>query len=71
MCLIHLQTHPVGRGPGYISTGHGREDKNTKRNDLKRGACFAWNDGRCSTYPCPYKHACSRHFGYHKRALCG
>ena len=36
----------------------------------RRGACFAWNDGSCSSPYCRFEHVCSRCFGGHKRVAC-
>ena len=42
-----------------------------QRRRRKTGACFAWNDGRCSRSPyCPFEHVCSKCFGDHRRAAC-
>ncbi len=40
------------------------------RKKRRRGACYAWNDGRCEAENCPFEHACSRCAGPHKRWSC-
>ena len=37
----------------------------------RRGACYAWNDGKCHATSCRFDHVCSRCHGDHKRAVCG
>ena len=37
----------------------------------RRGACYAWNDGKSHATSCRIDHVCSRCHGDHKRALCG
>ena len=42
-----------------------------RRRRQKRGACFAWNDGRCPRVPyCPFDHVCSKCFGNHRGEMC-
>lgn len=40
------------------------------RKRSKRGACFAWNDGKCTIPNCRFEHVCSKCSGDHRRALC-
>ena len=40
------------------------------RKKRRRGACFAWNDGRCEAENCSFEHVCSRCAGPHKRWSC-
>ncbi len=46
-----------------------RADKG-RRTTPKKGACFAWNDGRCTSPYCRFEHACSKCHGDHRRAAC-
>ena len=42
-----------------------------RRRRQKRGACFAWNNGRFPRAPyCPFDHVCSKCFGSHRREMC-
>ena len=36
----------------------------------RKGACCAWNDGRCHSSSCRFEHVCSRCHGDHKRPMC-
>ena len=44
-------------------------EHSTKRR--RRGACYAWNDGRCSFPNCRFDHICLRCHREHKRPVCG
>ena len=41
-----------------------------RRKRPRRGACFAWNDGKCVSPYCQFEHVCSRCFGDHKQMVC-
>ena len=41
-----------------------------RRKRPRRGACFAWNEGKCSAQYCRFDHVCSKCFGDHKRVVC-
>ena len=48
-----------------------RLPRGQERKRLARGACFAWNDGRCTTPLCRFSHVCSRCLSPdHKRPAC-
>jgi len=59
---------------GSVMRG-GYEEKPVKggewrRKRSRRGACYAWNDGKCGAQHCQYDHVCSRCYGDHKRPMC-
>ena len=73
-CALHPQRAvPVVR---FKESGASlRDEWRLKPGELRRkrprkGACFAWNDGRCTTQNCPFEHVCSKCFGDHRRAAC-
>jgi len=41
-----------------------------RKKRMRRGACYAWNDGKCSAANCQYEHKCSRCLGDHRRPMC-
>ena len=41
-----------------------------RRKRGRRGACYAFNDGKCSSQYCKYDHVCSHCGGEHKKAAC-
>ena len=65
-CALQLNRElPVGReAPVWWNrTGEPRWKRD-------RGACYAWNEGRCGFARCRYEHICSRCGGDHKKAQC-
>ena len=63
---MRIAPKQVGAGDpywGWISEGSKEEVRmpwGQERRRPPRGACFAWNDGRCSTPCCRFSHFCSR-----------
>ena len=48
-----------------------RLPRGPERRRVTRGACFAWNDGRCTVPYCRFSHVCSRCSSPdHRRPLC-
>ena len=70
-CALHpnralplVQLRDLGVGPSR------REEHEDPRRRAARGACFAYNDGRCSSPYCRFEHVCSRCGGNHREAAC-
>ena len=63
-CALHpSRSVPVIRIGEWISDGskeEARMPRGQERRRPPRGACFAWNDGRCSVPYCRFSHFCSR-----------
>ena len=63
-CALHpSRSVPVIRIGERTSEGSKEEvrmPRGQERRRPPRGACFAWNDGRCSTPYCRFSHFCSR-----------
>lgn len=53
-----------------FSAGPGRKEESSPRRRPSRGACFAFNDGKCLSPYCRFDHVCSRCGGNHKKAAC-
>lgn len=74
-CALHpSRTVPVVR-IRESSSGGAREEvrlpRVPERKRVARGACFAWNDGRCTVPYCRFGHVCSRCASPdHRRPLC-
>ena len=73
-CALHPQRAvPVVR---FKETGCGmREDwrgrtPEPRRKRPRKGACFAWNDDRCTLLNCRFEHVCSKCSGDHRRSQC-
>ena len=73
-CALHpQQAVPVVR---FRESGVGlREDWRAKtleprRKRPRRGACFAWNDDRCTVQNCRFDHVCAKCSGDHRRSQC-
>ena len=49
---------------GRRDSGKGGKDKVQR---IRRGACFAWDDGNSSLSYCQFEHVCSKCFGGHRR----
>ena len=48
-----------------------RGEESPPRRRIRRGACYAWNDGRCTAQPyCHFEHVCSKCGGEHRRSAC-
>ena len=74
-CALHpSRSVPVIRIGERISEGSKEEARMPRGQERKRppkGACFAWNDGRCSTPYCRFSHVCSRCASSdHRRSQC-
>ena len=41
-----------------------------RRKRERMGACYAWNEGKCTFLRCRYEHACSRCGGEHRKPQC-
>ena len=74
-CSLYMgKPSPAAIWSGFPARG--REDRHSRSGESskkcnRKGACYTWNDGRCTTYPCPYEYVCSKCFGDHKRSTCG
>ena len=55
------------RDPG---AGPSRREDFEPRRRGSRGACFAFNDGRCTSPYCRFEHVCSRCGGNHRKSAC-
>ena len=66
-CALQLNRDP----PASRETAawRGRNMEFRKRRDT-RGACYAWNDSKCTFARCRYDHCCSKCGGDHRRAQC-
>jgi hypothetical protein len=65
-----LQSHkaaPGGRGESSGELGRSQDDRGRRR---RKGACFAWNSGKCFLPYCRFDHVCSRCHGEHRKAAC-
>ena len=66
MTVVHVREAGGSRGKEDSWLSKGQECKKSRR-----GACFAWNDGRCRVPFCKISHICSRCGSWeHKRPLC-
>ena len=74
-CALHPnRAVPVIHIKESMGTGGREEARPPRSQDRKRpykGACFAWNDGRCTAPFCRFNHVCSRCGSLdHKRLSC-
>lgn len=68
-CALQVKSPgPIFRRSETPGGPRGKEEKGRRR---RRGACYAWNDGKCTTPYCRFDHVCSRCYGEHKRSVCG
>ena len=52
-------------------SGSRREERESPaRKKARRGACYAWNDGKCVGPHCRFEHVCSQCGGDHRRPNC-
>ena len=58
------------RSPERRGRSSERRDQEPGRKRQRKGACFLWNDGKCSSARCRFDHVCSRCFGNHRRPAC-
>ena len=70
-CALHpgrdvpvVRLREVAPGPSH------RDDPEQRKRRGRRGACFAFNDGRCTAPHCRFEHVCSTCGGDHKRLSC-
>ncbi len=63
---------PVVQLQEQRSAGSRREEPqgDTRRRRGRRGACYAFNDGRCSLPYCRFEHVCSVCGGEHRKPAC-
>ena len=58
-----VQFRDLGAGPS-------RREEYEPRHQLSRGACFAFNNGKCSSPCCRFDHVCTRCGGNHRKSSC-
>lgn len=66
-CAAAAVSRP-GRNLRMPQRGYGGDDRRSGRG--RSGACFAWNEGRCSFPYCRYRHQCSKCQGDHRATQC-
>lgn len=60
--MVQLQGHMAGPSR--------REEPYRRKKGGARGACFAFNEGKCSFPYCRFEHVCSICGGEHRKTAC-
>lgn len=71
-CALHpSRTLPMVQFRDAMMAGPSRrEEVEPRRKPRSRGACYAFNDGKCSSPYCRFEHICSRCGGNHRKSAC-
>lgn len=71
-CALAPINPPGKASRGTQREGYGEDRRPNRGRSEIRGACFAWNDGRCSLPYCRFKHVCAKcGLDSHRESQCG